>query len=152
MTRREEMAAFGFQRKEILEADKAKRIRWNAPFAFAFGSEFKTNKAFLYEIHDSGLHIRIPAGEQTPDFMFFMNQPMAFRLPNDQTTWNLSVDIERIYAYDEKDHPVYGLEVKFKHLTKEQHLQYQNYLQNLRNAEQQRASGQQQGPAAPPVR
>ncbi|MBN1901865.1 hypothetical protein JW926_11135 [Candidatus Sumerlaeota bacterium] len=145
------MAAFGFQRKEILEADKVKRIRWNAPFAFAIGKNYKTNKAFLYEIHDAGLHIRIPHGEAIPDLTLFANLPMAFRLPNDQTTWNCNVDIERIYAYDEKDSPLYGLEVKFKNLTKEQNLQYQNYLQNIRNANQQRASLQQKSPAVPPV-
>jgi hypothetical protein len=145
------MAAFGFQRKEILEGDSVKRIRWNAPFAFTLGSNYKTNKAFLYEIHDTGLHIRIPAGETIPDFTFF-KLPMAFRLPNDQTTWSINVEVERIYAYDEKDHSVYGLEVKFKNMTKEQHLQYHNYMQNLRNVEQQRASGQQKSPAVPPVR
>lgn len=146
------MVAFGFQRKEILEADKVKRIRWNAPFAFALGEHYKTNKAFLYEIYDTGLHIRIPVEESIPEFTLFMNLPMAFRLPNDQTTWKFKVDIERIYANDEKDHPVYGFEVKFKNMTKEQNLQYQNYLQNLRNVQQQKASGQQKSPAVPPVR
>jgi c-di-GMP-binding flagellar brake protein YcgR len=124
--------AFGFHRKEILEGDIAQRIMMKVPFAFTLGEEFKTNEAVLYEISDHGVHIRISIEKPIPILHYFQDVPMSFNLPGDASPWSCQVDIARIYAYDEHENPVYGLEVKFKNLTKEQKLQLQHYLQTQR--------------------
>jgi|GEM_PF-531836 len=128
--------ALGFQRKELLEKDKRERIKMNAPFAFALGAHYKTNKARLYEIFDTGANIRIPMEETLPDIHYFLNVPFSFRLPGDQTTWRCKADINRIYSYDENEKPVYGLELKLKELSKEQLLQFQTYLDSRRGGGQ----------------
>jgi len=124
--------AFGFGRKEILEGDLAQRIVMKTPFAFTIGENYKTNEAMLCEVFDRGLHIRIPIEKPIPTIHYFQDVPMSFNLPGDASLWNCQVDVERIYAYDEHENPVYGLEVKFKNLTKEQKLQLQTYLQARR--------------------
>ena len=121
--------AFGFRRKEILEGHYSQRIMLKAPFAFALEDKYKTREAMLYEVFDAGLHIRISIDKQVPILHQFQDIPMSFTLPGDPAPWNCRVDVERIYAYDEKERPVYGIEVKLKHLTKEQKLQLANYLQ-----------------------
>jgi hypothetical protein len=139
--------AFGFGRKEILEGDIARRIVMKAPFAFTLGEKFKTNEAILYEIFDTGVHIRIPFEKNIPVIHFFQNVPMTFNLPGDASPWNCNVDVKRIYAYDEQENPVYGLEVKFKNLTKEQKLQLQAYLQTRKqNAPKPAAPAQAANP------
>ena len=121
--------AFGFRRKEILEGDLSQRIVMKTPFAFTLGEKYKTNEALLCEIFDAGAHIRIPMDKNIPLLHEFMNLPMSFNMPGETAPWNCLVDVERVYAYDERENSVYGIEVRFKNLTKEQKLHWQHYLQ-----------------------
>jgi hypothetical protein len=132
-------------RKEVLEDKAGLHVVINAPFAFALGADFKTNRALLHELSEKGFDFRISLEGAIPDLQYFHDIPMSFRLPNDQTTWKCSIDIERIYAFDEHDRPVYGMEVKFKDLTKEQKQQLQAYIKARINATQRSAKG----PSAP---
>ena len=79
------MTAFGFLKKQFEEERHGKRVRLNAPFAFALGVSYRTNKATLRDLSESGACIEIPLDEEIPDLDFFFDIPMAFRLPGDST-------------------------------------------------------------------
>ena len=132
--------ALGFRRKEIMEGKTEESVILNAPFAFALGKNFKTNKAMIHELGESGANIRIPINEQIPNYHYFFDLPMSFRLPGDKSTWKCTVDVERIYSFDERDRSVYGMEVKFKDLNKEQKEKLMQYLHKVKNARQRPSS------------
>lgn len=121
--------AFGIRRKQELEEEQMS-VQMNAPFAFALGSGYKTNKAKILEFSQSGLRFLIPMTEELPEIHFFFDIPISFRLPKDKDPWNMKIDITRIYAFDEKDRAVYGVHAIFKDVSKEQYQRIMEYLEN----------------------
>jgi hypothetical protein len=71
---------------------------------------------------------------EVPDLKNFSDIPMSFRLPGDQNIWKCNIEVVRLYAYDEHDRPVYGMVLRFKNFTNEQHEQMQQYLLARKNA------------------
>jgi len=122
------MAAFGFLKKQFEEERQSTRVNIDAPFAFALGANYRTNKATLRDLSESGARIEIPISEEIPDLDFFYDIPMAFRLPGDNATWRCNVDIVRIYTRNERSTPVYGMAINFKNISKEQKENLRNYL------------------------
>ena len=125
--------AFGFKKKNQEEVVVG-FITMNAPFAFVLGKEYKTNRAMLKKISEDRIIIELPMDVDLPDLKQFDDVPMAFRLPGDQNTWNCMVEVNRIYPLDERDNPVYGMELILKNFTKEQKMQIQEYLLARKNA------------------
>jgi hypothetical protein len=137
------MFAFGFLKRKVQEDPDAYKIVMNAPFAFALGSTYRTNKAYLIKLSDVDAKIHIPINEEIPDLNVFSKIPMSFRLPGDQTTWSCNVDITRIFAYDKKDNQIYGMHLLFRDFTDEQKEQLRGYISSRKNVMQQQY-GQQQ--------
>lgn len=121
------------------------KLNMNAPFAFALGANFKTNKARLLQIDENGLIFELPQNQPIPHLEVYFNLPFVCRLPGDnQTTWNFNIDVDRIYALDPKENPVYGMKAEFINMTREKEEQLQTYLQNMQNAMAQRRQQAQQ--------
>jgi len=121
--------AFGIRKKQTQLERKRFNVILNAPFAFTLGEEFQTNRALLHELTERGCDIRLSLEGKIPQIDYFFDLPMRFRLPKDQATWEIKVDVERIFSSDEHERPVYGLVLKFRDLTKEQHIQLHQYIE-----------------------
>jgi len=123
---------FGFKKKNHAEFFNGTLVM-NSPFAFVLGKDFKTNRALLRFLSMDSATILLSMEGEIPDLKVFFDIPMSFRLPKDQNIWKCTVDIVRLYAYDEHDRPVYGMVLRFKNFTTEQHEQMQQYLVSRKN-------------------
>ena len=77
----------------------------------------------LLWISPSGAQFQMPREDPVPNLTAFEDLDFSFRLPGDQTTWTCKADIERIFAYDPHEHPVYGMTLKLKGFSDEQLMQ-----------------------------
>ena len=125
--------AFGLKKKNHVEFFNGTLVM-NAPFAFVLGKDFKTNRALLRFLSMDSATIHLSMEGEVPDLKNFFDIPMSFRLPGNQNIWKCNTDVARLYAYDEHDRPVYGMVLRFKNFTNEQHEQMQQYLLARKNA------------------